>query len=286
MDNMRLSNTLRPKFAGTVKRLGYDLFEYSDELWRNYTAGFRELPDVLIIGAMKGGTTSLYNYLIQHPEIGSGKNKEIRFFDDNYHKGLDWYRSQFPLKSKKVTLEATPRYMFQNDALRRIKRALPRGKFIAVLREPVERAYSHYQHMVRRGREHRTFEEGVQVDMEYIKDGVFFGEKEPRSSYFSYLRRSLYAIQLKRFIKEFGKEQVLVMNSHHMFEDPQGAVDTVCDFLNLDHFVLEDLSARNTGGGYRKNIPIESELRDFFEPYNQELFDLIGVSPWWNYCSQ
>jgi hypothetical protein len=118
------------------------------------------LPDFIIIGAMKSGTTSLYNYLVQHPNVLKGAKKEIHFFDWQYEKGLPYYRSQFPTQPYKIFMrsfrkyeficgEASPYYFFHPHVARRVAQDLPHVKLIAILRNPVDRAYSHYWHWVR-----------------------------------------------------------------------------------------------------------------------------------------
>ncbi|MCI5147305.1 MAG: sulfotransferase, partial [Candidatus Electrothrix sp. AR3] len=111
------------------------------------TARLRPLPNFLVIGAQKSGTTSLFHYICQHPQVFENKSKEIHFFDHNYHCGANWYRSHFPLAGKlmrnRCLGEATPYYLCHPHAPSHIFDLLPRVKIIAILRDPVERAISH-----------------------------------------------------------------------------------------------------------------------------------------------
>src|SRR5689334_8975756 len=125
--------------------------------YRNSTSQLRLLPDFIIIGAQKGGTTSLYNYLIEHPLIKSARRKEVHYFDRNFHKGVSWYKAFFPtslekyyaeniLKKDFITGEGSPEYLFYPHCAEKAVRVLPQAKIIALLRNPVDRAYSQYRH--------------------------------------------------------------------------------------------------------------------------------------------
>ena len=123
-------------------------------LFHRITAPFRALPDFLIVGAQKGGTSSLYAYLAQHPSVLPSFRKEVKFFDCNYFCGHTWYRAHFPLRYKlsrgnRITGEGTPNYLFHPTALQRLALTLIDVKIIILLRNPADRAYSHYQHQKR-----------------------------------------------------------------------------------------------------------------------------------------
>src|SRR6188508_1226206 len=110
------------------------------------TAHLRQPPTFMIIGTQKGGTTSLHRYLDKHPDVTMALKKEVHFFDSFYFKGSDWYLAHFPLRSEAAqTGEASPTYIFHPEAPRRVYDAFPQVKLIALLRNPVDRAYSHHQ---------------------------------------------------------------------------------------------------------------------------------------------
>mgnify|MGYP006439820863 CR=1 FL=1 len=156
-------------------------------LARKINSNNRVLPNFIIVGAQKAGTTSLFRYLTSHPQIKAPfKTKEIHFFDggleseDNYKKGLKWYKSHFPLKSKmynKLTYEASPLYLFHPCAPKRIKKDIPDVKIIILLRNPVERSISHYFHELRKGRERLTVDEAFRKEEDRLK-GVFENKKK------------------------------------------------------------------------------------------------------------
>ncbi|HET7626188.1 MAG TPA: sulfotransferase [Verrucomicrobiae bacterium] len=165
-------------------------------------------PTFIIVGAQKAGTTSLYHLLYRHPRIKPAKKKELHYFDNNYFRDQSWYESMFPLArlffgapskvAKPITGEASPYYLFHPSAVSRMARTLPDAKLIVLLRNPVERAYSHYQHQVRSRTENLSFEDALASEKERIqgeaekllKDDRFRSAKHRR---YSYLSRGIYA---------------------------------------------------------------------------------------------
>ena len=169
------------------------------------TARLRPLPDFLIVGAQKAGTTALYAYLRRHPSITGPSWKEVSYFDRHYLRGPAWYRGNFPLRSRgRIVGEASPSYLFHPDAAERAAALVPGARVIALVRDPVERAHSHYQHEVALGREPLPFEEALEREEERLA-----GELERMradAGYFShawwnytYLARGRYAEQLERW---------------------------------------------------------------------------------------
>ena len=262
-------------------------YQHGRRHFRRATAPARRLPDVLIIGAQKSGTTSLYNYLCQHPRIHGSSTKEVRYFDDHFDRGERWYRKHFPIRRDGLTLEATPNYIFHRDAFHRIASLLPEAKLIAVLREPVARAYSQYRmfrrwNPGRRGHEPRSFEEAVRADLEVIRnEDTILGGDSDRDRYRPYVRRSLYAPQVRRYIKVYG-ENMLVIPSQNLFTNTKNTMREVFNFLGYSPINIQG-STYNRGDYKSKRIPLEKSLKSFFSPYNSELYDILGVGAWWRY---
>jgi hypothetical protein len=250
------------------------------------TAPLRGLPSALIIGAQKGGTTSLFNYLLQHPGVLPPIRKEVHYFDFNYSRGVRWYRGNFPyarqLQGGSLTLEGSPYYLVHPLVPRRVAQLLPTIKLIVLLRNPVDRALSHYQHEVRGGRESLSFTEALDRESERLAGEEARLESEPDYySYnhhrYSYVRRGLYLEQLRRWTQHFPRSQMLILQSERLFRDPVGTTAVVQDFLGLPPRLLR-MERPFRRSEYDRKLPGErrAQLTAFFEPHNRELFQWLG----------
>ena len=154
--------------------------------FRTITRNARALPDFLLIGGQRCGSTSLYTTLCGHPQVLAGAHKEPHFFDNNHLRGEDFYRRLFPLQihllarerrlgRRVVTGEATTYYLAHPAVPARVAAMLPDVRLIAILRDPVDRAYSHYQLSVREGRESLPFEQALAAEPERIAGEVCLG---------------------------------------------------------------------------------------------------------------
>jgi hypothetical protein len=223
--------------------------EIVSKLYRGMTSPLRLLPDFVIIGAQKGGTTSLYNYLLEHQGIVPSFAKEAHFFDKNFKKGAGWYRAHFPTslhkyytenirKQRFITGESTPYYLFHPHAPGRIARILPQAKFIVLLRNPVDRAYSQYAHQGRQKYETLSFAEALEREEErtaqerekilQIEDYVSFNDQ-----HYTYLARGVYIEQIQRWMKFFPKEQFLILKIKDFYADPATEVQKTIEFLEV-----------------------------------------------------
>ena len=259
--------------------------------YRELTSHDRILPNYIIIGVQKGGTSSLYKYLLQHPDIVPGYKKEVKFFDGNHHKGLDWYRYNFPFKTQMSdptaqTGEASPSYVFHPLVPQRIKEALPNVKLVLLLRDPVTRAYSHYQGNLRKGQEKFVFEEAIEQEksrLEGEKESIIADQHYPMYKYlvFSYLARGIYIEQVRNWLKSFPREQVLIQRSEDLFHNPQDVYARVLTFLGLPDWKLDNYEIINYGHYALMDPKIEKRLREYFNPYNQELYDYLEFDFGW-----
>jgi hypothetical protein len=257
------------------------------------TSGLRAWPDFIILGAQKAGTTSLYRYLTLHPRVASAHVKEVHYFDLNHGRGPGWYRSNFPYRSalgqgptRRLTGEASPYYLFHPRCAMRIRAALPEVALIALLRDPVARALSHYNHNLRNKRDTRSFAQALEEE-----DGLLDGElrrmqAEPgyesfAVQHYSYKARGRYAEQLERYVETFGRDRLLVLRSEDLFADPQRAFDLTLAHLGLAPMQLVEFEQRNRGR-YRRDVdPALAGLRDYFAPHNERLAQLLGQDPLW-----
>jgi hypothetical protein len=249
-------------------------------LARHALAPAGRLPDVVIVGAMKGGTTSLFSYLAQHPEIHGSIRKEVHYFDRHFKRGNTWYRKHFTRRGDGVVLEATPDYMFHKSSLDRIRTVLPNAKLIIVLRDPVRRAYSHYHHSRTKGTESRTFQQSVRADLKWFRERGVLGDDSWESNDHSYIRRSIYAPQVCR-IRDIYGSALLVLRSEDLFANPLSVTNQALGFIGLSS--LGELSGvePETAGRYDRAVPMHRELEEFFLPHNEALYQLLRVDPWW-----
>lgn len=248
---------------------------------RFITSRFRRLPDFIIIGVQKGGTSSLFYYLKQHPEIFTPMYKEIHFFDLYFNKGLNWYRAFFPISSKKVAGEASPYYIFHPHVAKRIKKYSPHTKFLVVLREPVSRAYSHYKMEKLKGNDSiSSFEEAFDTEFERTKvelkkihdDENYYSHAHHR---FTYFQRGLYYDQISKWFQYFDAKQFIFIKSENLSERPKDELKKVYNFLNVRIDYPTSLEKRNQGIGSDKDIMLD-KYYEFFREDKEKLKKLLG----------
>jgi Sulfotransferase domain len=252
--------------------------------WRRATAVLRTLPDVVILGAQRGGTTSLFDWLAGHPAVAPSTTKEVHYFDRYYANGEAWYRAHFPLRtSPRLALEATPYLLFSPLAPGRIAADLPPStRFIVLLRDPVQRAISHYWHSRRIHAEDQPLAVALAREEERLAgqlEIVLAGGESFAFRNFSYQARGHYAEQLRRWFDAVERQRFLVMESEELFRD-EGGPARVLQWLGLSprH---EPFPATNEA---RRDRPEEEavveELRRHFAPHNEDLFALLGTRLW------
>lgn len=274
--------------------------------YRTVTRRARMHPTFLIIGAQRAGTTSLFHYLTRHPHIVGPTSvdpsiwwgKEVHFFDENYWRGIDWYRTFFPLEARRriarrrgqdlLAGEATPYYMFHPAVPARVAAVLPDVKLVALLRDPIERAYSHYQMMVRTGREKLSFEEALAaeperlagVEEELAKERPGVGKQGHRAHHQhrhrAYAGRGLYAEQLERWLEHFPREQLLVLRAEDMLADPAAIYAETLRFLGARPHQLDDFVARNRASYSPIDPALRARLEERFAEPNARLARLLG----------
>jgi hypothetical protein len=252
------------------------------------TSRWRPLPDFLVIGAQKAGTTALYAYLRWHPGITGPSWKEVSFFDRHWWRGESWYRGQFPLRRRgRLIGEASPSYLFHPLAPERARVVVPDARLVAILRNPIERAYSQYQHEVALGREPLSFEDALQAEEERTRGEVERLTADPRA--FSrawwdhtYAARGLYAEQLERWLAVFPREQLLVVTTDELGERAADAYASILRFLGALPHELDDYPRVFD----RDYAPMDPRTRQalaarFAEP-NRRLEALLGREVGWD----
>lgn len=220
---------------------------------RFFSPNTGSLPNLIIIGAMKSGTSSLHFYLDQHPDVQMSRTKELHFFieENNWSRGLDWYRSHFSQRFP-VRGESTPAYThfpFRRGVPQRIHEIIPEARLIYVVRDPMERTLSHYVHAVSAGRESRPVDQAVT------------NPDEP------YVTRSRYFTQIAQYLEYFPPEQILIVNTYDLLRNRSDVVSRAFDFVGVDaSFDSEQFSRmRGKGGDKRRPTPTGARLSRFLD---------------------
>jgi len=258
------------------------------------------LPDYYIIGVVKGGTTSLHDYLIKHPCIQPPIGKEIDYFGQLYYRGQYWYRSSFPYKIQKffaqkiqkkdfLTGEATPRYIEHPNVHERIKQLTPNAKFIVLLRNPIDRAYSHHNMNMTRKHETLSFEEAINNEQSRIQ-GEYEKMKKDYQYFnwtyylFAYKEHGKYIERLQRWMKIFPRKQFKIIKSEDLFENPSTVYAEILEFLNLPKWDLNEYPALKKRKYQKLNMNPETrkKLSEYFKPYNEKLSKFLDINFGWD----
>jgi hypothetical protein len=272
------------------------------------TARWRPDPEFLVIGAKRGGSTSFYFDLLQHPGMcplfprpdrlpKATETKGIHFFDSNYYRGERWYRSHLPssfvrdrqqrrINGPVVTGEASPYYLFHPAAAKRAAGMLPEAKIIAVLRDPVMRTYSHWKERRRSNSEPLEFVDALAAEDDRIGDVEDRLRIDPRSHSYaheqqSYARQSEYVTALEAWYAHYPAERILVLASEEYYRDPQASLDEAVQWLGLPSRPIASGTVRNAAVGDELEAEVRAKLAARFAPYNDRLEQLTGRTfPW------
>jgi hypothetical protein len=294
LDGRARRNLPRPVYRSLVGRY-HDLRALSG---RSPGRG-RLLPDFVIIGAAKAGTTSLFGWLSEHPYIAPACTKEVHYFDYNHFRGEDWYRKHFPLGAERerfaaetgrpfLTGEASPSYMSHTWAPRRLARLLPGAKLLVTLRNPVERAYSQFQ-MSRRENEEplESFTAAIAAEEQRLApERARMLADEGYNSWpigcWSYLMRGRYAEQIEHWMELFGRERFHFVTLEQLAGAPQQALDRVHDFLEIPAHEYTELPRLHVARYDSIDADARSQLTDYFRPHNERLYELVGTDFGWD----
>jgi hypothetical protein len=262
------------------------------------TARWRALPNVLIAGGQRCGTTSMYRALIQHPAVFRPVGRKgVHYFDTAYDRGPSWYRGHFPLQHSverarrrthcsPVVLESSPYYGFHPLAASRIATDLPNVKLIVLIRDPVERAYSAHAHELARGYETEPFEGALELESERLAGEAERLVREPHyvsldHQHHAYVTRGQYVDLLTRLESVFGRERLHVVDSHRFFAEPEPVWKDALTFLDLPDAGNPVFERHNA----RPRSPMSDELRArleaHFRPYDERLIEWLGWVPSW-----
>lgn len=262
------------------------------------SAPWRALPDFLVIGVQRAGTSSLFRNLIRHPQVISCIRKEVHYFDAHFEHGEYWYRGHFPLARRLrrrertlgrrvVTGEATPIYLVDPQSQQRMLDLLPNARFVVLLRDPVARAYSQYRLLVRRYDQDQVFEALLEKDPVLTSPDpvALMRREEPLFQTFqkgTMIARGLYVYQLERLFERVPRERVLVLGFESMARDEAAGYERVTRFLGLEPFVPDSFARIQPPEPGDPLAPeTRARLETFFAPHNERLFALLGERmPW------
>jgi hypothetical protein len=224
-----------------------------------------------LIGAMRAGTTSLFESLVRHPEIRSPSRKEIHFFDLHFHRGANWYRAFFPLRRSTLTLDASPSYLTHPEVAQRAFELIPAARIVVLVRDPAERAWSHYRHRRGKGIETRSFPTVV--------DEELGAQLPPMNAVKSLLDvpivpAGLYAVQLRSWLDLYGTEAVRVFDYDDFFSD-SSHFDELQGFLGISRVQI-NLDLVNAAPPEEPDSSTIERLRRYYREPNQELYELLG----------
>jgi hypothetical protein len=284
--DINLGKNLYQRFRyGLIKRHFYYL-----------TSSFRTLPNFFVIGGVRCGTTSLYHYLGQHNCIKQAMYDELGYFDDNFHLGLNWYRSLFPTKfiqkkieskyKKFLTYDVTPFYIYNPLVVDRIFKFSPNAKIIAVLRNPIDRAYSNFNNRIQdEGDTETTFEEIVYSEIEKIKNNKNNKENNVflvNEFYELLLARGFYAKQLEFWFKKFPRKNMLLISSEELAVNTDKTISEIFEFLEVPDQKINDLTKQNKIKYPKMKDSTREILINFFKPHNEKLFEILGSKFDWD----
>ncbi len=282
----RKANEMHATLTRTLRWLG--LLETGRRIelqWR--LRDERALPGALIIGGMKCGTSSLHGYLTQHPQVIAPLRKEVHYFDVNHDRGELWYRANFGKTGEPgLNVDSSPYYLLHPCAPARAHALLSQAKLIALLRDPVRRAYSHYWHEHDKRREWLSFEDAIAAEPDRLGDAeqrLARGEigQSAAHQHFSYLARGRYAVQLRRWLQFYPRASLLVLRFEDLAADPMAALNRTLAFLDLPPLPHVRLEPRNARRYPPMSAATAVRLREHFAADNADLEALVGQPMDW-----
>jgi hypothetical protein len=260
---------------------------YAEATWES-----RVLPDLVLVGAQRSGTTALTEALYRMPMVARPRRgKGSHFFSLNYWRGWKWFQGQFPTRAHAdrvwretghplTVFDACPYYLFHPCAIERMAAELPDAKVLVMLRDPVTRAESHYHHSVANGHEDLSLGAAIAAEKERLAGEADRIRADPRyvpvaHEHHSYVSKGHYAEQMRRLFDLIPREQVLVTAAESFYADPDAILRRLTDWLDLPAVSL-DLADNRNAHSYRPDLEVRRALAERFSGPNEELFALLG----------
>jgi hypothetical protein len=265
--------------------------------WGRWTAGSRPAPDFVLIGTMRAGTTSLFRDLRAHPQVLPPVTKEIHYFDYHHGSGERWYRAHFPTARERsaggdgsrvtVSGEATPNYLAHPHAAGWAAAELPETRFIVLLRNPVERAHSHWKLMRRLDHETLSFADALDAEERRLAPEWERMLEEPNYAAvdwfrYSYAARGHYADQLGRWFEAIDRNRFLIVRSEDYYAEPAEAWRRITRFIGISDWSPGNFSKVHGTASRGEDEEVLARLRTHFAPHNERLATLVGRDFAWD----
>lgn len=301
VDDTTMTRALRERVRG--RRVADQLALGAKAALRTYgvaTASLRPPPELLIVGAKRGGTTSLWQYLAEHPgmlaQFPTPNSKGTYFLSEEWQRGERWWRSHFVdartrsraearLGYPPVTGESSPYDLYHPLAPGRAARAAPDALVVAVLRNPVDRAYSHWKERSRHT-ETLSFADALAVEAERTAGEEAAIVADPAYASFphrhqSYVDQGRYGPMLRRWFDQFGRNKMIVVTAESFYADPQATVDRVTDRLGLPRHTVADVTPRNDAPSDPMADDLRARLTAELSDDILAVEDLLGIDTGW-----
>jgi hypothetical protein len=298
---MTVANLTAP--TDRLSRWSKDLANVATRRYGVATARWRPTPDFIIVGTKRGCTTSMWNWLVEHPGVlpmfpALRRLKSTDFFFEGGQPGEAWYRSHFHSTAYRaavmrqrghpvVTGEASPLYMYDPRVCGQAAQLMPQVKVIIQLRNPVRRAVSHWQERVKQGVEPLSFPDALAAEagrtagqLERMMQESSYYSRD--FDYYSYRDRGIYRPQVEQWLAAFPAEQVLIVQSEEFSRDEQGTMDRVSDFLGVARYQRPVYRRHNESPPVTVDPGILRDLGDFYRPHNQDLYSMLGKDYGWD----
>lgn len=227
--------------------------------FRMKTSRFRQLPKMMVVGYGKSGTTSIYNHLIDHPQITKPFRKEIEYFTKNYEKGLDWYKAHFPMKG--YTIDVSPMTIHSKEALHRTMELMPDLKYCVIFRDPVDRAYSAWK-MARRDKvEKRSFEQAIEDEL----------IRKPNKNGYGYILPSIYINTISHLFEHIPKKNIFIIDSEDLRKKTDKIMNELFKFMGLPEHHNKNYNVFNEFKSEDMKPETREFLTQYFRPYQHKL---------------
>lgn len=259
--------------------------EFGNRALRRATSRLRVAPTFIVIGGIRCGTTSLITYLSDHPDTRAIPTRELHYFDWNFDRGDGWYRAFFPIRSATskpaVSGESSPAYLMDPVVPPRAAAGLPNVKLILLLRNPVQRAYSHYHLRHGKGMDPApAFESALDDEERRLAENAKIGGRRA-SNLDCYFYQGRYVDGLNRWLAHFDKSRFLILRSEDLYQDTAGLYSKVLDFLELPPHDLGRYEVHNAAKYDVIDPATRAALVNRYAPLNTSLYEVIGQDLGW-----